>query len=146
MGRASNRKKAHRQAGPSSRQASQGARADAETQQAMHQLVAGLHALVQETKGRQEREADACRIWSGGAEPVPAEAARWSEGSLGDRHAHDGQELLRAPQDHGPIVRRRRSRRVIASPPVPETSPKADGPIDPTAGGLVGYCGMGRER
>jgi hypothetical protein len=85
VGRASNRKKAHRQAGPSSRQASQGARADAETQQAMHQLVAGLHALVQETKGRQEREADACRIWSGGAEPVPAEAARWSEGSLGDR-------------------------------------------------------------
>jgi hypothetical protein len=39
VGRASNRKKAQRQAGPSSR-------ADSETHQAMHQLVAGLQAMV----------------------------------------------------------------------------------------------------
>jgi hypothetical protein len=85
VGRASNRKKAHRQAGPSSRQASPSSRADADTQQAMHQLVAGLQALVQETSERKEREAAARRTWSGGAEPVPAEAPRWPEGSLGDR-------------------------------------------------------------
>jgi hypothetical protein len=78
VGRASNRKKAQRRAGQSSR-------ADAETQQAMHQLVAGLHALVQETEGRKQREAAARRTWSGGAEPVPAEAPPWPEDSLGDR-------------------------------------------------------------
>ena len=51
----------------------------------MHQLVAGLQALVQETNERQEREAAVRRTWSGGAGPVPAEARRWPEGSLGDR-------------------------------------------------------------
>jgi hypothetical protein len=85
VGRASNRKKAQRQAGLSSRQARQRSRVDAETQQAMHQLVAGLQALVQEQKGRKEREASARRTWCGGAEPVPAEAPRWAEDSLGDR-------------------------------------------------------------
>jgi hypothetical protein len=85
VGRASNRKKAQRRAGPSSRQASQSSRADAGKQQAMRQLAAGLQALVQETNGRQERGAAARRTWSGGAEPVPAEAPRWPEGSLGDR-------------------------------------------------------------
>ena len=85
MGRASNRKKAQRQAGQGPRQASGSFRADAETQQAMRQLVAGLQALVRETNERQEREAAVRRTWSGGAEPVPAEARRWPEGSLGDR-------------------------------------------------------------
>ena len=85
MGRASNRKKAQRQAGQGPRQASGSFRADAETQQAMRQLVAGLQALVQETHERQEREAAVRRTWSGGAEPVPAEARRWPDGSLGDR-------------------------------------------------------------
>jgi hypothetical protein len=85
VGRASNRKKALRRAGLSSQQASQNPRADAETRQAMHQLVAGLQALVQETNERKEREAAARRTWSGGAEPVPAEAPQWPEGSLGDR-------------------------------------------------------------
>src|ERR1017187_5113424 len=41
--------------------------------------------LVQETNERKEREAAARRTWSGGAEPVPAEAPRWPEVSLGDR-------------------------------------------------------------
>jgi hypothetical protein len=76
---------AQRQARQGPRQASGSFRADAETQQAMHQLAAGLQALVQETDERQEREAAVRRTWSGGAEPVPAEARRWPEGSLGDR-------------------------------------------------------------
>jgi hypothetical protein len=85
VGRASNRKKAQRQAGQGSRQDSRSFRADAETQQAMRQLAAGLQALVQETNERQDREAAVRRTWSGGAEPVPAEVPRWPEGSLGDR-------------------------------------------------------------
>jgi hypothetical protein len=53
VGRASNRKKAQRQAGQGPRQATSGSfRADAETQQAMYQLAAGLQALVQETNER----------------------------------------------------------------------------------------------
>src|SRR6266849_8561168 len=51
----------------------------------MHVLVSGLQALVREGNDRKEREAAARRIWSGGAEPVPAEAPRWREDSLGDR-------------------------------------------------------------
>jgi hypothetical protein len=78
LGRASNRKKAQRQAGKRSQP-------DAATQQAMHQLLAGLQTLVEETKGRQEREAAARWIWSGGAEPIAAETPQWPEDSLGDR-------------------------------------------------------------
>jgi hypothetical protein len=84
VGRASNRKKVQRQAGPGSRQASRSLRTD-ETQQGMRQMVAGLQALIRETNERQEREAAVRRAWSGGAEPVPAEARQWPEGSLGDR-------------------------------------------------------------
>jgi hypothetical protein len=51
----------------------------------MRQLAAGLQALVQETNERKGREAAVRRTWSGGAEPVPAEARGWPEGSLGDR-------------------------------------------------------------
>ena len=78
MGRASNRKKAQRRAAPSSR-------ADAATQQAMRQVLAGLQAMAQESQQREQREAAARRTWCGGAEPVPAEAPRWAEDSLGDR-------------------------------------------------------------
>ena len=78
MGRASNRKKAQRQVGPKTR-------VDAETQQALLQMVAGLEAMTQEMGGHTEREAAARRIWSGGAEPVLAEAPQWVENSLGDR-------------------------------------------------------------
>ncbi len=85
MGRASNRKKAHRQAAYSARQARQSSGADAATQQVTRQLVDGLQALIQAAKEREQREASACRAWCGGAEPVPAEAPRWPEGSLGDR-------------------------------------------------------------
>jgi hypothetical protein len=78
VGRASNRKKAQRQAGPK-------AKADAATQEAMLQLVTGLHALAEESRERQEAEAAASRIWSDRAEPVPARAHRWAGDSLGDR-------------------------------------------------------------
>jgi hypothetical protein len=85
VGRASNRKKAQRQAGPSSQRAKQKSQADAATQQAMLQVVGALQALVQESGERKAREAVARRTWCGGAEPVPAEAPRWAEDSLGDR-------------------------------------------------------------
>ncbi len=85
MGRASNRKKAQRQAGPSSPQAKQKSQADGATQQAMLQVAGALQALVQESEERRAREAAARRTWCGGADPVPAEAPRWAEDSLGDR-------------------------------------------------------------
>ena len=88
MGRASNRKKAQRQVGPKTR-------VDAETQQALLQMVAGLEAMTQEMGRRTEREAAARRIWSGGAEPVLAEAPQWAENSLGDRF-FDGTFIDRA--------------------------------------------------
>jgi hypothetical protein len=82
MCRASNRKKAQRQAGLSSRR---GSRADAATQQAARLLVDGLQAMVREAKHRAERKASACHAWCGDADPVPAEAPVWPENSLGDR-------------------------------------------------------------
>ncbi len=51
----------------------------------MRKVLVGLQALAEETQGRQEREAAARWIWSGGAEPVPAVAPQWREDSLGDR-------------------------------------------------------------
>jgi hypothetical protein len=89
VGRASNRKKAQRQAGPRSQQAQT---QQAQTQQAMHLLVSDLQAIIRDGDERTEREAAARRIWSGGAEPVPARAPRWREGSLGDRF-FDGDHL-----------------------------------------------------
>ena len=58
MGRASNRKKAQRQAGPKSR-------VDAATQRTIRRIVARLQALAEETEGRIERAAVARRTWSG---------------------------------------------------------------------------------
>jgi hypothetical protein len=82
VGRASNRKKAQRQAGLRSRH---GSRADAETQQAKRLLADALQTLVEEGKERKARETSARRAWCAGAEPVPAEAPQWPDGSLGDR-------------------------------------------------------------
>ena len=78
MGRASNRKKAQRQAG-------QKPQVDAATQQALLTLAAGLQALSDENKARDEGVAAASRAWYGGTEPVPAQAPRWAEDSLGHR-------------------------------------------------------------
>ena len=66
MGRASNRKKAQRQAG-------QKPQVDAATQQALLTLAAGLQALSDENKARDEGVAAASRAWCGGTEPVPAD-------------------------------------------------------------------------
>ena len=78
MGRASNRKKSQRQAG-------QKPQVDAATQQALLTLAAGLQALSDENKARDEGVAAASRAWCGGTEPVPAQAPRWAEDSLGHR-------------------------------------------------------------
>ncbi len=78
MGRASNRKKAQRQAG-------QKLQVDAATQQALLTLAAGLQALSDENRARDEGVAAASRAWCGGAEPVPARVSRWAEDSLGHR-------------------------------------------------------------
>jgi hypothetical protein len=85
VGRASNRKKAQRQSGLSSRQARQQSRADAARYEALQVIAAGVQALAQEAEGRQEPRAAARRSWCGGAEPVPAKAPRWARDSLGDR-------------------------------------------------------------
>ena len=84
MGRASNRKKANRQAGHT-RQA----------RRAMRLLENGLRTLMQETTERKQREAAAARAWCGGREPVPAEAPAWPEGSLGDRFRNGALEDAR---------------------------------------------------
>ncbi len=78
MGRASNRKRVRRQAGYSSRPW-------APTQQAILQLAGGLQALSQEMETRRERRTASHQKWCAGSEPVPAEATRWPEGSLGER-------------------------------------------------------------
>ena len=95
MGRASNRKKAQRQAGPGSRKARQSFRPDAAApyQPAAatppSQLPDGLHELVQLARVRVEREAAALSAWHRGAEPVSAETPPWPENSLGDRLLRD---------------------------------------------------------
>ena len=85
MGRASNRKKANRQAAHRTGQARQSSRADAATQQAMLQLAAGLQQVLRKVTARTEQGAAARRAWCGGRGPAPAVASRWPEGSLGDR-------------------------------------------------------------
>jgi hypothetical protein len=78
MGRASNRKKAQRQAGPEPEP-------DAATQEALLTVLTGLQMMVAENDERRDRQATARWIWSGGAEPLPAEAPSWRQDSLGDR-------------------------------------------------------------
>ena len=91
MGRASNRKKAQRQAGPGSRKARPGFPAGAAAPYqlagaaAPHQLPDGLRELVQLARVRVEREAAALPQWHRGAEHVSAETPPWPENSLGDR-------------------------------------------------------------
>jgi hypothetical protein len=85
VGRASRRKKIRRETKSSSRQAGQLSRADAETQQALLQIAAGLEAMTEQFRRRQERYETACRAWCGGSEPVPATEREWPEDSLGAR-------------------------------------------------------------
>jgi hypothetical protein len=81
VGRASNRKKAQRRAGPARRRSP----ADTLSPEEIRRLITGLGAVVRESQDRSEREAAARNAWCGGAEPVPAEAPAWPEDSLGDR-------------------------------------------------------------
>jgi hypothetical protein len=92
MGRASNRKKAQRQAGPEPQP-------DAATQEALLKVLTGLQMMVEENDERRDREATARWIWSGGAEPVPAVPPPWREDSLGDRFfgGHFLREAQKAP-------------------------------------------------
>src|SRR5260370_29583527 len=84
MGRASNRKKAQRQAGLSSGPVRRSSLADTMSPQVRRQLASVLQTLLEEAEEREEREASARRAWCGGAQPVPAEAPRWPENSLAD--------------------------------------------------------------
>lgn len=92
MGRASNGKKSQRQAGPE-------AQPDAATQEALLKVLTGLQMMADENDERRDREATARWIWSGGAEPVAAEAPSWREDSLGDRFfsGHFLREAQKAP-------------------------------------------------
>jgi hypothetical protein len=85
VGRASNRKKAQRQSGLSSRQARQQFGDDAARDSTLRAIAAAAQGLAREMMVREERQAAACRTWCPGSEPVPAKAPVWAEGSLGDR-------------------------------------------------------------
>ena len=88
MGRASNRKKAQRRAARRPRQVVRVSRADADPQSmhpVMRLVVNDLQAMIHEAEKREAVQAAASSAWCGGREPVPAEAPRWPEGSLGDR-------------------------------------------------------------
>jgi hypothetical protein len=95
VGRASNRKKARRRAGPGFRQAGQGARAGAAARQALPQLAAGSLVLGQESETRGVQQDAAGQAWWGAREPVPAVVPRWPEDSLGHR-LYSGVHLARA--------------------------------------------------
>ncbi len=107
MGRASNRKKAQRQAGPGSRQARPGPRAET----AVQPLVLGLAEMVEMARIRVERQAAVRRAWFGDAEPVPAELPPWPENSLGHRflidylgEAQDAPSLLTAEVPDAAVI------------------------------------------
>jgi hypothetical protein len=86
MGRASNRKKALRQAGLSSQKSRRNPLGGTASPEAMRIFADDLQVIIREAQDRgSERDAAARNAWCGGAEPVPAEAPPWPEGSLGDR-------------------------------------------------------------
>ncbi len=100
MGRASNRKKARRQAAlrqsaHRTRPARQGPGAGAVPQQAALSLAAAREAIDQVFGAPGEQETREYRAWCGGGQPVPAEVRRWAEGSLGERLC-SGMHLARA--------------------------------------------------
>jgi hypothetical protein len=80
VGRASKRKQAQRQAGPSARRA----RPDSRSSTVPPQLSL-LDDMVEMARVRVERQYAAREVWSGDAEPVPAELPEFPEDSLGDR-------------------------------------------------------------
>ena len=84
MGRASNRKKANRQAGYTR-----------QVRRAMRRLEDGMRALNHETTERKQREASARQVWCDGREPAPAPVPARPSGSLGDRFRIDSLEDAR---------------------------------------------------
>jgi hypothetical protein len=116
VGRASNRKKAQRQAGPSSPRDSGSSLAGTVPPETMRLLVDGLQAMILETQDRSERAASALNTWCDGAEPVPAEAPGWPEGSLGDRF-FGGTHLEEARTAPGLLTASIPDRAVIAADP-----------------------------
>jgi hypothetical protein len=85
VGRASRRKRMRREAKGGSRQAGQLSRAGADTQRVLVQIAAGLEAMTEQFRRREEQYESACRAWCGGSEPVPATKREWPEDSLGGR-------------------------------------------------------------
>jgi hypothetical protein len=90
VGRASNRKKARRQealrqAAHRKRRAAPGSPAGAGRQQAALAVAVAREAIDQLFGSSGEPQTPEYRVWCGGGQPVPAEAPRWAEGSLGDR-------------------------------------------------------------
>ena len=113
MGRASNRKKAQRQAGgPNLRRIKQDARTQAVTQG----LPFDLDAMVELARVRAGRSI-AVQAWLGDAEPVPAEMPPWPEGSLGHR-------LLA-----GPSMEEARGAPSLLTSPLPVTGTIAADPV-----------------
>lgn len=110
MGRASNRKKAQRQAGgPNLRRIKQ----DIRSQAVATRSAFGLDAMVRFAGERVRRRSAALRAWSGDTEPAPADVPPWPEGSLGHRllagtplgEAQDAPSLLTAkPPDAATIT------------------------------------------
>jgi hypothetical protein len=80
VGRASNRKKARRQAASPAQQAVTTIQAQAKRQLA---LVDELNGLNKAFRRQAERYLTACRTWCGGSEPEPARSPRWAHGLLG---------------------------------------------------------------
>jgi hypothetical protein len=85
VGRASRRKKVRREAKNNSRRAGQVPQGGAGSRQALVQVIAGLEAMTEGFRRRQEQYESACRGWCGGGEPVPATEREWPEDSLGGR-------------------------------------------------------------
>jgi hypothetical protein len=90
VGRASNRKKARRQAAlrqsaHRTRRARQRSGAGAVPQQAALSLAAAREAIDQVFGAPREQQTPEHRAWFGGGQPVPAEVPRWAAGSLGER-------------------------------------------------------------
>ena len=74
-----------REAKGGSRRAGQLSRAGADTQRVLVQIAAGLEAMTERFRRRQEQYESACRAWCGGSEPVPVTKRGWPEDSLGGR-------------------------------------------------------------
>jgi len=103
VGKASGRKAERRQGiGPS--------RADFEKRRNYQVLMTGMQRMLGEIEADEEREQQARKAWTGGADPTPAPLAQWREDSVGDRFFAGADELVLEtgedsdfPETHGPL-------------------------------------------